>query len=198
MPIEPDPKQDDNLPIHQANTVRLVLISGCSGGGKSSLLAELGRRGHAIVEEPGRRIVREQLAAGGKALPWTGPRAFVELALARSIENWECAQEAGGLCFFDRGIVDAANWFLQNGLELPLHFAGAVAHCRYDTKVFLVPPWKEIFVTDAERKHGFENGVAEYDSLLKTLPAFGYEVVLLPKTSVAARADFVLETLNRT
>jgi predicted ATPase len=35
---------------------RFVVISGCSGGGKSTLLAELGRRGHAVVEEPGRRI----------------------------------------------------------------------------------------------------------------------------------------------
>jgi predicted ATPase len=29
-----------------------VVISGCSGGGKSTLLSELQRRGHAVVEEP--------------------------------------------------------------------------------------------------------------------------------------------------
>ena len=38
---------------------RFVVITGCSGGGKSTLLDELGRRGHATIEEPGRRIVRE-------------------------------------------------------------------------------------------------------------------------------------------
>jgi hypothetical protein len=38
-----------------------VLISGCSGGGKSMLLIELGRRGYATVEEPGRRIVKEEI-----------------------------------------------------------------------------------------------------------------------------------------
>jgi predicted ATPase len=31
-----------------------VVISGCSGGDKSTLLIELGRRGYATVEEPGR------------------------------------------------------------------------------------------------------------------------------------------------
>jgi predicted ATPase len=36
---------------------RFVVISGCSGGGKSTLLAELARRGYRTVEEPGRRIV---------------------------------------------------------------------------------------------------------------------------------------------
>jgi predicted ATPase len=32
---------------------RFVVISGCSGGGKSALLSELSERGHAVVEEPG-------------------------------------------------------------------------------------------------------------------------------------------------
>jgi predicted ATPase len=37
---------------------RFVVISGCSGGGKSTLLAELGRRGHTVI---GRRIVIEEM-----------------------------------------------------------------------------------------------------------------------------------------
>jgi predicted ATPase len=44
---------------------RFVVISGCSGGGKSTLLAELGRRGHTVIEEPGRRIVIEEMNGGG-------------------------------------------------------------------------------------------------------------------------------------
>ena len=48
---------------------RFVILSGCSGGGKSTLLDELARRGHAVVAEPGRRIVAEQLREGGAALP---------------------------------------------------------------------------------------------------------------------------------
>ncbi|GAB2176682.1 hypothetical protein DLREEDagr8_22400 [Dongia sp. agr-C8] len=47
---------------------RLVAISGCSGA-KSSLREELARRGPATAEEPGRRIVREETAHGGTALP---------------------------------------------------------------------------------------------------------------------------------
>jgi len=30
---------------------RFVVLSGCSGGGKSTLLSELGRRGYRVVEE---------------------------------------------------------------------------------------------------------------------------------------------------
>lgn len=56
---------------------RFVIISGCSCGGKSTLLAELGQRGLATIEEPGRRVVREELASGGGALPWADMTAFV-------------------------------------------------------------------------------------------------------------------------
>ena len=48
---------------------RFVVISGCSSGGKSTLIAELSRRGYAVVEEPGRRIVKEEMARNGLALP---------------------------------------------------------------------------------------------------------------------------------
>jgi hypothetical protein len=42
-------------------TDRLVVVSGCSGGGKSTLLVEMMRRGYQVYPEPGRQIVKEQL-----------------------------------------------------------------------------------------------------------------------------------------
>ena len=36
---------------------------------------------------------------------------------------------------------------------------------RYHRRVFLAPPWWEIYVSDPERRHGFEDAVAEYDRL---------------------------------
>ena len=54
----------------QGKAHKFVVLSGCSGAGKSSLLSELGRRGFPIYEEPGRQVVKEQLYIGGDALPW--------------------------------------------------------------------------------------------------------------------------------
>jgi predicted ATPase len=56
-----------------------VTISGCSSGGKSTLLAELRRRGFATMDEPGRRVVAEELKRGGRALPWADAVAFARL-----------------------------------------------------------------------------------------------------------------------
>ncbi|HEX4742750.1 MAG TPA: AAA family ATPase, partial [Caulobacteraceae bacterium] len=67
---------------------------------------------------------------------------------------------------------------------------------RYHRRMFLTPPWPEIYVTDPERRHGLEAGVEEYERLLRVYPALGYEVTIMPKAPVAERADFVLNCLG--
>ena len=169
---------------------RFVVISGCSGGGKSTLLEELGRRGHAVVEEPGRRIVRQELASDGRALPWVDAAAFARRAVEVSLADRADAQGSSGLVFFDRGLIDAAA-ILQHMTGEPA-LARLVAGHRYHRRVFLTPPWPEIYVADPERRHGFDAAVREHERLVEVFPALGYEPILLPKASVDERANFVL------
>jgi len=171
-----------------------VLITGCSGGGKSTLLAELQARGHACVEEPGRRIVKENLETGGQALPWVDPLAFVRRAVEMALADRRAAASHVGWVFFDRGLIDAASGLADLTGEPALETLGALH--RYHRRVFMAPPWPEIYVTDPERRHGFEASLAEYYRLQTQLPTLGYEVITLPKTPVSARADFVLAVLS--
>jgi len=76
-----------------------VVISGCSGGGKSTLLLELGRRGYATVEEPGRRIVKEEMLGAGRALPWIDEAAFARRAIALSLADRAAASPSAGWVF---------------------------------------------------------------------------------------------------
>lgn len=172
---------------------RFVIVSGCSGGGKSTLLAELGRRGYAVVEEPGRRIVQEELKGGGAALPWIDAVAFARRALALALADRRAAAAREGWVFFDRGLIDAAV-NLQQLTGEPVLTALARDH-RYHRRVFLLPAWPEIYATDAERRHGIDAADAEYARLLAAYPALGYEVAVLPKVGVVERADIVLRTL---
>lgn len=172
---------------------KFVVISGCSGGGKSTLLAELARRGYAVVEEPGRRIVREEVDRRGSALPWKDTAAFLRRAVAMSLADRAAATSQEGWVFFDRGLIDAAA-----GLQ---HLTGEAALVplaethRYHRRVFMTPPWPDIYLTDLERRHGFESGVGEYLRLLEIYPSLNYEVLILPKIGVTERADFILEAL---
>jgi hypothetical protein len=88
---------------------RFVVLSGCSGGGKSTLLAELRSRGHATVDEPGRRIVKAESADGGTALPWIDPAAFARRAIEVALADREEARDRPGWVLFDRSLVDAAS-----------------------------------------------------------------------------------------
>lgn len=175
---------------------RFVVLSGCSGGGKSSLAAELRRRGYPVVDEPGRRVIAEEERGDGRALPWHDMKAFLLRAIAIAREDLERARAArDGWVFFDRGLIDALV-ALGNieGDSTAGSFADGTLH--YHHRVFLVPPWPEIFVQDEARRHDLSFAKQEYSRLLAAYPALGYETIVLPKVSVAQRADHVLECLG--
>lgn len=172
---------------------RFVVISGCSGGGKSTLLAELAARGHAVVEEPGRRIVKEELEGRGNALPWVDLAAFARRAVEMATADRASAALNEGWTFFDRGLVDAAAALEQATGEPATALFNAFR--AYHSMVFMTPPWPEIYVGDAERRHSLDDAVAEYEQLAAAYPALGYEVIPLPKVPVGERADFVLRML---
>lgn len=170
---------------------RLIIISGCSGGGKSTLLTELARRGHATCEEAGRQIIKEQLYIGGDALPWADAGRFIELTISRTMHNMILAARTGRLTFFDRGIVDQIAGGEQIGLPVPEQLREASRRFRCHRSVFMAPAWPEIFRTDSERRHDFEQAAASYVPLRAAYEGLGYEIVDLPKAGVGSRADFV-------
>jgi predicted ATPase len=172
---------------------RFVIISGCSGGGKSTLLTELARRGFSTVEEPGRRIVKEELQGDGSALPWIDAKTFARRAIAMAKADIAVASIHRGWVFFDRGLIDAAVALERLGGEPA---TATIGNHRFHARVFLTPPWREIYVTDDERPHGFDAAVQEYDALFSAYPKLGYETVVLPKVSVTARVDRVLRSLG--
>ncbi|WP_299775434.1 AAA family ATPase [uncultured Tateyamaria sp.] len=49
---------------------KFILLTGCSGGGKSTLLSALADQGFSTVVEPGRHIVSEELAGHDPSASW--------------------------------------------------------------------------------------------------------------------------------
>lgn len=172
---------------------RFIILSGCSGGGKSTLLAELAERGFATVEEPGRRIVIQETRNNGTALPWIDIDAFARRAIAVALEDRQKAP-SDGLVFFDRGLIDAAS---------ALHHVSGDSFIdtlrqthRYNRLVFLTPPWPEIYRGDDERRHGFNAAVEEYGRLVADYDRLGYDIVVLPKSGIEERAEFILTRIS--
>lgn len=169
---------------------RFVVISGCSGGGKSSLIDELSRRGCNTIEEPGRRIVNQEAKGAGAALPWVDMAAFARRAVEMTLQDRDKASGLKGWAFFDRCLVDAAA-----ALE---HVTGEPTlggKHRYHRRVFMAPPWPEIYASDSDRRHSFDVARSEYERLVPAYASLGYEVIILPKVGISERADFILRAL---
>lgn len=168
----------------------LVVISGSSGGGKSTLIEELARRGHSVVPEAGRQLVREQQSISSPVTPRS--ELFGHLLLSRSMYLYTQAATSGitGPTFFDRSIVEPIAYWYSLG-QLEPHLERAISVYRYATDVFMTPPWPEIFRKDQERQHSFDPEQREYARLMVAFEAFGYRLIELPKVSVSERADFV-------
>ncbi|MGD0190090.1 MAG: AAA family ATPase [Rhizomicrobium sp.] len=188
--------EDDYVPSRAGKASdRFIVLTGCSGSGKSSLLNALARRGYAVVPEPGRQVIREQNYIGGDATPGDNPVKFLEFTISRTMHQMICAASTRSYVFFDRSIIDQLGGFVVLAREIPVHLEKAADVFRYHRRVFVMPPWRDIFRNDAERTHGFEDAVRMYGVQMKAYERFGYELVLLPQTTVEERADFVLRSL---
>ena len=175
---------------------RRIVISGCSSGGKSTLLEALGARGFHTVEEPGRNIVREALATGSDALPWINPQAFVAKAIEHASASLKAVLDIDAPVFFDRSAIDALAHFERLSIRAPADLKALGEACLYSSPVFFAPPWHALYEQDDERPLPFDEAVREYDWLRLAYPKRGHRLIDLPKVSVAARADFMLSTLG--
>ena len=97
-------------------------------------------------------LIREQLAQSGQRLPWGDLWGFAQECSARM--QAQLADSARhGRCFFDRGLPDLIGYLSHGGQTAP--DAWRAASRAYAPVVFFAPPWREIYVNDAERPQTF-------------------------------------------
>lgn len=173
------------------------LFSGGPGSGKSSLLDYLSHRGYHCMAEAGRQIIQQQVAIAGLALPWQDRQLFAEMMLSWELRTYHAAQRADtALVLFDRGIPDIIGYLRLEGLQVPAHLMSAARQFRYHTRVFMAPPWADIYHQDTERRQDFNTACQTFDAIARTYQELGYQLIELPKTSIEKRAEFVCAHLE--
>jgi len=169
----------------------LHIVTGGPGAGKTTLIDALSAAGVATSPEVGRAVIREQLAAGGDALPWSNHRAFAEAMIARELSARSAALAMGRPVVLDRGVPDVVAFLRPSDLTVPPAIDRAAETCRYNPRVFLAPFWSAIFRNDAERRQTPEEAEAAEAVMCDTYARYGYTVVELPRASVDERVAFV-------
>jgi predicted ATPase len=180
--------------VHEstAQDQRFFVLTGGPGSGKTALIEGLARAGFARSVEAGRGVIQDQMAIGGPALPWQDRAAFAELMLCWEMRSWHMALAQAGPVFFDRGVPDVAGYLRLQGLPVPHHLEKAVHLFRYNRRVFITPPWREIFAQDRERRQDFDEAVRTWEAMVATWTGYGYELVEVPRAGVKERVRFVI------
>ena len=171
------------------------VITGPPGSGKTPVLKELSAKGFRVVAEPAREIIAEQRANGIGRVYDHDPRLFWELMLSRAESDFEAAKAIASPVFFDRGIPDLIGY-----AELFGHDASAAVEAagrvRYNDQVFALPSWPEIYVTDEDRRMTFEAAAVFGERVREVYSDLGYRVIDVPKDTIVARAEFVIDALG--
>jgi predicted ATPase len=178
------------------NKDRFFVLTGGPGSGKSTLIEALHEAGFGRAVEAGRGIIQDQVAIEGRALPWNDPALFAELMLSWDMRSYRIAEQISVRVFFDRSVVDLAGYFRLIGLPVPEYVRRAAELFRYNRKVFIAPPWEEIFEQDRERKQDFAEAVRTYEAIVAAYGESGYHLVELPRVAIKERVRFVLQTIE--
>ena len=175
---------------------RFFVVTGGPGSGKSTLLDALEHAGFSRSQEAGRGVIRDQMAIDGQALPWRDPAAFAELMLSWEMRSYDLARRVRGPVFFDRGVPDVVGYLRLTGLPVPAHAQAAARRFRYHPRVFIAPPWPDVYAQDTERRQDFAEAVRTYDAMVECYTSYGYRLIELPRDSVQARMRFVMDALD--
>lgn len=175
---------------------KLYILTGGPGSGKTSLLNELTRKGFITVPEEGRRIIKEQININGDALPWKDKKGFADLMFKGSVSAF---QEMNKLddqpIFFDRGILDTIGYLKLERIPVPQEMKMIASEIKYHNHVFILPPWKEIYENDSERKQTFDVAKTTFDCMKETYQEYGYNLIEVPKLTIEQRVEFILDVI---
>jgi predicted ATPase len=184
--------QTSPLPFHGVAPQRIV-IAGGPGSGKSTLLRALADTGEVCYEECSRALIREQLVTAGSLVPWDDLPAFAQECSQRMrIQLIDSARHQR--CFFDRGLPDLIGYLTHGGRSAPDDWREVSR--AYATTVFFAPPWREIFVNDAERPQSFAEASELSTHIRRAYEDSGFRVVELIKSPVAERRRQILDYLD--
>ena len=173
-----------------------ILITGGPGTGKTSLFNSLISDGYVGFKEISREVTNSFKKKGVEQLFLTNPLLFSDLLIESRISQFNDSNKNNEEnVFFDRGIPDVLAYLDFKKIKYDQHYIIACKKHRYDL-VFILRPWKDIFVNDNERYESFEESLQIDKYIYNTYNNLKYNIIEIPNMSITKRKDFVINTIK--
>ena len=174
-----------------------IVITGGPGTGKSTVIIELEKQNFTCMHEISREVTLMARKNGIEQLFLKDPMLFSKMLLEGRVSQFKDASAKDTeVIFFDRGIPDVFAYMNYLGVEYPEIFINESKNNKYFDTVFLMPPWKDIYITDNERYESFEQSLAIHNHLKSAYKGLGYDVIEVPTGTVKERAIFILNNID--
>ncbi len=179
-----------------------IVITGGPGTGKTSIIKELNKRNYFCFHEVIRELTLEAKNDGSLQDLSTNPIAKVNDSLSFNLKllNGRIQQYKDSntlenkMVFFDRGIADVLGYMDYFKQPYDQYFIDACERNKY-SKIFILPPWKNIYISDNERFESYEEAVEIHYALKKIYEFLGYEIMEVPFGTIEERTDYIIESL---
>ena len=94
-------------------------------------------------------------------------------------------------------LIDSLAYLLKDSIRLKKEWITIARKHKYFKKVFITPPWEEIYHTDHERKEDFILATKIHSYLIEVYESFNYKPIIVPKTTIQERINFILREIEQ-
>jgi predicted ATPase len=187
--------------MNQSNQIKRFIFTGTPGSGKTSVIKELDRLGHAVIKESATDVISIEQSKGIER-PWEEIDFVDQIVLMQKERQMDAT---GDLQFYDRSpfCTYALGQYLSNWKNIeftpsPVLLA-EIDRCLkdgiYQNKVFFFENLGFIEHTDA-RKISYEDALVFEQIHLDVYKEFGFNITMIPKgLTVEQRCEFILERM---